>query len=491
MAVPACASLVRTSVNQAPGNGTDYPFTHQDDSLGWVILDAYLSYTDDACAFVFPFYISLYPTAALPALAFTASVTDELDAVVFSGVVDALVAWDTDRYVAEIFVGEAVLRLVLHAPCFNALPLNAWTNAIYPLDARTYVRMPKRVRAIRIGLSEYQEAIDVIAGYNIELEQRAVTNTDGKRLRSQIFLDGVAGAGIGRLPGCDPENQPLRLINKIGPDEFGNFNIDFSDCYRAQRNATVNYGAATPTAVFASDTNRHGFKVFNDCKPCQDCSYFVRTYRGLKVLWDRFATIATSAENVRDQLVTNIDRWNAAADCRSEQSLQVIFTAEPECRFFVGAMYCNNSACCVAQPELRFTFFRYVNGFPVAVAENSAILRSFIQIENNDEQEILPTDAWPVYVYKPDLVSAQSTFMARLRFCTVCSSTESYGVYVTAHFNDSAYTTDGCAAVEVMVPAALTAVWTAKGLTTPTMRALTFKLVPANPNKEPFGCECS
>ena len=491
MAVPACASLVRTSVNQAPGNGTDYPFTHQDDSLGWVILDAYLSYTDDACAFVFPFYISLYPTAALPALAFTARVTDELDAVVFSGVVDALVAWDTDRYVAEIFVGEAVLRLVLHAPCFNALPLNAWTNAVYPLDARTYVRMPKRVRAIRIGLSEYQEAIDVVAGYNIELEQRAVTNTDGKRLRSQIFLDGVAGAGIGRLPGCDPENQPLRLINKIGPDEFGNFNIDFSDCYRAQRNATVNYGAETPTAVFASDTNRHGFKVFNDCKPCQDCSYFVRTYRGLKVLWDRFATIATSAENVRDQLVTNIDRWNAAADCRSEQSLQVIFTAEPECRFFVGAMYCNNSACCVAQPELRFTFFRYVNGFPVAVAENSAILRSFIQIENNDEQEILPTDAWPVYVYKPDLVSAQSTFMARLRFCTVCSSTESYGVYVTAHFNDSAYTTDGCAAVEVMIPAALTAVWTAKGLTTPTMRALTFKLVPANPNKEPFGCECS
>jgi len=491
VAVPACASLVRTSVNQAPGNGTDYPFTHQDDSLGWVILDAYLSYTDDACAFVFPFYISLYPTAALPALAFTARVTDELDAVVFSGVVDALVAWDTDRYVAEIFVGEAVLRLVLHAPCFNALPLNAWTNAIYPLDARTYVRMPKRVRAIRIGLSEYQEAIDVVAGYNIELEQRAVTNTDGKRLRSQIFLDGVAGAGIGRLPGCDPENQPLRLINKIGPDEFGNFNIDFSDCYRAQRNATVNYGAETPTAVFASDTNRHGFKVFNDCKPCQDCSYFVRTYRGLKVLWDRFATIATSAENVRDQLVTNIDRWNAAADCRSEQSLQVIFTAEPECRFFVGAMYCNNSACCVAHPELRFTFFRYVNGFPVAVAENSAILRSFVQIENNDEQEILPTDAWPVYVYKPDLVSAQSTFMARLRFCTVCSSTESYGVYVTAHFNDSAYTTDGCAAVEVMVPAALTAVWTAKGLTTPTMRALTFKLVPANPNKEPFGCECS
>jgi hypothetical protein len=81
--------------------------------------------------------------------------------------------------------------------------------------------------------------------------------------------------------------------------------------------------------------------------------------------------------------------------------------------------------------------------------------------------------------------------MARLRFCTICGSTESYGVYVTAHFNDSAYTTDGCDAVEVMVPAALTSVWTAKGLTTPTTRALTFKLVPANPNKEPFGCECS
>ena len=490
MSVPACASDVRTSVNQAPGNGTDYPFVKQDDNLGWIVLDSYLSYPDDNCTYTFPFYLRLRPTAYSPTATFDVQVLDGNGLTVFSGSVTSVVAWDASRFVGEVIVGDAVMRVVIHSPCFDAMTLNTWVNATQPLDARTYVRLPKRVRSIRIGLSEYQEALQIVAGYNLQLEARATTNIEGGRFKQQVYLDGVAGSGVGRLPGCDPEDQPLRLINQVGPDAFGNFNIEFSDCYRAQRRATVDYGVETPTATFASSATRSGLRVFNDCRACADCSYFVRTYRGLKVLWDRYSTIATNAENVRNQLQLNIDRWNAAADCRGTNTLQTLFMAEPECRFFVGASYCNYGDCCISQPELRFTFFRYVDGAPVAIPTTQNILRSFIQIESNTEEEVLPSVAWPVYSYKPDLISMQNTFTARLRFCTTCATTETYGVYITVHFDDSAYTTEGCSAAEATVPATLAAAWTSLGLTTPTTRALAFKLVPANPAKEPFGCEC-
>lgn len=491
MPVPACASDLRTGVNQPPGSGTDYPFVGQDDTLGWVVLDVYLSYVDNTQQFTFPFYLSLRPTAYSPTATFDAKILDDTNAVVFEGSVSSVVAWDANRFIGEVNVDDAVLRLVIHAPCFDVMALNTWVTSTHALDARTYSKLPKRVRSLRVSLSEYQENIQIVAGYNIQLEQRATTATEGSRLKNQIYLDGVAGAGIGRLAGCDPEDQPLRLINQVGPDEFGNFSIEFSDCYRAQRQATVDYGAATPTTTFASSSHRSSLRVFNDCRACADCSYFVRTYRGLKVMWDKYATIATAAEAVRDQLQENIDRWNAAADCRGTHLLQTVFTAEPECRFFVGAMYCNYSECCIAQPELRFTFFRYVDGVPAAIPTTQNILKSFVQVENNSEEEVLPSVVWPVYSYKPDLVSSQNTFMARLRFCTTCATTETYGVYITVHFDDSAYTTAGCSAAEATVPAELSSVWSSLGLTTPTTRALAFKLVPANPEKEPFGCGCS
>lgn len=489
MAIPACASDTRIGINQPPGNGNDYPFVAQDD-LGWVVLDVYLSYTDDACAYVFPFYLSLCPTATAPSPVFNARVTDATDAVVFTGTVTSGVTWDTTRYVGEVIVGDAVLRVVVHIPCFAAMTLNTWVESTYALDARTHNRLPKRLRSLRVGLDAYQEDLELVGGYNIDLEQRDTTAPDGGRNVTQVYLDGVPGAGVGRLPGCDPDAQPFRLINRVGPDNYGNFNIEFDDCYRGQRRATVDYGQATPTATFASDANRHGLRIYNDCQTCHDCSYFVRTYRGLKVLWDKYTTIATNAQNVRDQFSANIARWNAASNCQDVNILHVIFTAEPECRFFVGATYCNNSNCCVAAPELRFTFFRYVNGVVTPVLPTVAVVKAYVELNGDSEEELTPSVVWPVFSYRPDVVSAQNTFTVRLRFCTTCDTDDSYGVYASVHFESSAYTTAGCASDSVVVPAAVTALWASKGLTTATTRVLEFKLVPSNPEKEPFGCGC-
>jgi hypothetical protein len=490
VSVPACATLTRIGINQAPGNGSDYPFVQQSE-LGWALLDVYLSYADDTCYINAPFYISIYPTAVSPVPAGTVNIRDKDNAIVFSGTLGAGQAWGTDRLICEMLNDTGVLRLVLHKPCFQTLPLNTWTIATEPLDPRTYSKVPKRLETVRVGLDAQGGALALYAGYNVVLEPQDVTNDDGGRFKTRFLIDGVPGAGLGRLTGCDPDAQPIRTINQIGPDAFGNFNMQWDACYRGQRRATVDYGEAEPVGMFASDTTRHSFRVFNDCQPCQACNYFVRTYRGLKVLWDRYATIATTAETVRDQFVSNVARWDAAADCRGKRSLQVIFTAETECRFFVGATYCNYSECCVIQPEMRFTFFRYVGGVPTAVPATATILRSFAQFGTANEEELLPTEAWPVFSYQPELVKAQDTILARLRLCATCSDSDSYGVYVSVHFEDTAYSPDTCVGEVIEVPAALSALWAAEGISTPTTRALEFKLVPANPAKEPFGCGCN
>ena len=490
MSVPACATPVRIGINQAPGNGSDYPFVRQSD-LGWVLLDVYLSYEDNTCGINAPFYIRMYLTAVSPVPAGTVNILNAADQLIFSGTLIEGYAWGTNRLICEMISETDVLRLVIHKPCFETLPLDTWIIAAEPLDPRTYNKIPKRINTVRVGLETYGGTVRLQAGYNVALEPQDVTNVDGGRFKMRFAINGIPGAGEGRLPGCDPDAQPVRTINQIGPDKFGNFNLDLDACYRGQRRATVDYGAPDPTGMFASDENRHSFRIFNDCHPCQPCSYFVRTYRGLKVLWDRYATIASAAEDVRDQFVINLARWDAAADCRGKRSLQVILTAESECRFFVGATYCNYSACCVIQPEMRFTFCRYVDGVLTTVPATATVLKSFAQFGTADEEEILPEEAWPVFSYQPDLVKSQDTILARFRVCMACSSFDSFGVYVSMHFDDASYVPDTCVGEAVTVPAELTALWTAQGLATTTTQALEFKLVAANPEKEPFGCGCS
>ena len=490
MSVPACATRTRTGINQSPGNGSDYPFVQQSE-LGWALLDVYLSYTGGSCGINAPLYISIYPTAVSPVPAGTVNITDKDDEIVFSGTLGAGQAWGTDRLICEMLNDTGVLRLVLYKPCFETLPLETWTIAAEPLDPRTYNKVPKRLESIRVGLDTRSGDIGLQPGYNVVLEPQDVTNDDGGRFKTRFLIDGVPGSGAGRLTGCDPDAQPIRTINQISPDTFGNFNMQWDACYRGQRRATVDYGEAEPVGVFPSDAARHGFRVFNDCQPCQSCSYFVRTYRGLKVLWDRYATVATAAETARNQFVNNTTRWNAAADCRGKRSLQIVFTAETECRFFVGATYCNYAECCVVQPELRFTFCKYVNGVLAAVPATAKILRSFIQVGTASEEELLPTETWPVFSYRPELLKAQDTILARLRLCVVCSDSDSYGVYVSVHSADTAYLPDTCVGETVEVPPALSALWASEGISTETTRALEFKLVPANPAKEPFGCGCN
>jgi len=101
VSVPACATLTRIGINQAPGNGSDYPFVQQSE-LGWALLDVYLSYADDTCYINAPFYIRMYLTAVSPVPAGTVNIRDKDNAIVFSGTLGAGQAWGTDRLICEM-----------------------------------------------------------------------------------------------------------------------------------------------------------------------------------------------------------------------------------------------------------------------------------------------------------------------------------------------------------------------------------------------------
>jgi len=255
VAIPACASDVRIGINQPPGNGNDYPFVQQD-NLGWTVLDVYLSYPDDACLYVFPFQFSIRPTATVPNPVFNVQIADANNVTVFTGTVTSGVTWDTTRYVGEVIVGDAVLRVVVHKPCFEAMTLNTWVTATYALDARTHNRLPKRLRSLRVGLAEYQEDLELVGGYNVDLEQRETTVTDGGRNVSQVYLDGVAGAGVGLailallclLAGIFP-GTVLHMITPVALDLAGSDgNISDGDFLSVSQT----FSSLSPIAIFAS-----------------------------------------------------------------------------------------------------------------------------------------------------------------------------------------------------------------------------------------------
>jgi hypothetical protein len=466
---------VAEAVNQQPGGGSDYPFVGPSGVPG--VLDVYLSYEDGACAYAWPF-----------ALAHDGTNVDVLDAGganVFSAPLSAAVAtpWG-DRRVLEWVVGEYVLRLVV-----RDADLAAGTAA---LDPRTYHRLPQRLRSVRVAGQVLRGNVRIEAGYNVKLAASQPTRKDGGRFAQRVNLDAVPGAGMGRQPGCGQVETFVRRINNIGPDPSGNFVIDLDDCFRGQLPAYVTEADGFRTAQRTPAT----LGLYNDCKPCYDCAYFVNTYRGLKRVWYRWQAVAAQAERVRDTFAANRQRWLDQRTCRINHAARLVAIGGHGCKTFVGGMYCNASPTCLQPVELRFTFQLYRQGQPVAWPDSGVqLLESYVDGSPVETEESYPpVVAGPVFRYTLDYSDPQQTSQARMRLCVACAADNTLGVTMTAHAptpppNPKSGATADLPTVDV--PANVLAVWGQYGVpAAPTVRAVEQKTVPLNPDPVPFECEC-
>lgn len=478
--------IARTSVNQSPGGGTDYPFQTQSGASG-IVLDCYLSYDDQACGHRLPFTLTLAgdDVTVTDADAVTVLHVSKPDAV--------LRAWG-DREIRE-WTGDAdVLRLVT----------NAYADCSGVLDTRTCDRLPARVRSFRVGLVKVTGNVQFRAGYNISMAGAdADAPADGGRYRTTVSMDAVPGAGTGRLNGCEELTPVIRKINQEGPDCGGNFKIEVDPCMRVSLPLRVTGDMGdVRTAEFAAagltaEEARHALRFTSDCHPCCECDYFVRTYRGLKRMWNRWRDIASKAETARDVYEENRTRWMDSKDCRSSTPARLVVTSDFTCKTFVGGSFCNFTTCCLSPVELRFTFRRYKNGTLADWTSGSANEAYISGSPVSGDELYAPQLAGggQVAQFFLDYANPQDTSVAKMKFCTNgCASTDSLEVALTVHIPDSAgnaQTGDPCDMATPSVPSWVTDVWAAAGVTaTPTVRAVLTKTAALNPDPPRFNCGC-
>lgn len=495
----------RTAVNQPPHSGDDYPFMTEH-ALAPLVLDFYLSFQDDACDFVRPFRlqwlfgvgedVGVQPgDMPTPTHDVDLVILDAADEVVFDstgatgfGSTD----WGSDRRVYEWSTATAVARLVASIDVAGDFEDHEYREDAV-LDPRTYNRLPRRVTGLRVGLQRLTGDVKLSAGFNLALAAENVVLTDGSRFVKRVNIDGIPGSGAGRLTGCEDVDPVIRRVNQMLPDAGGNFNIDADDCLRLQGSLFVTDDGINRTAVYSAEgytaeEARSLQKLHDDCRPCCDCSYFVRTYKGLSRLWDRWSSEAQALEGIRDLYITNRERWLDYYNCRIANPMRLVALTEVSCRTFIGGAYCNTSKCCLRNVELRFTFqLGGTTGLTPSVRDCFISGSPFAQ-----EEAYSPLVTGSVLRCFVDHANPQDSTSVRMRVQVPCSAGQSLRVTITAHAAQPAPNQNGdeCILPTAGVPSDILALWGAVGLGSADTRGLLQRDLPLNNADHPSASYC-
>lgn len=544
-------------VNQPPSGGTNYPFTRPSDDVKWLLGDFYLSFSDDRCAFQYPFSVVwLYgfgtnpvtPPSGFntPTHTYDVVIHDDTGAVVFdSTLADRFEStnWPATNprlKIVEWIDGETVCRLTFHTEWtqqdIDSGLAKTYDDYITPengeLDARTLNKLPTRVRSLRVGLTSLTGTPVIFdSGYNIDwrlvnldeeigefqldLDDLGIEIADdqrnvqaGKRVSQRITIEAIPGAGLGVVPGCQEAEPTLRKLGGATADEAGNVFLDMEGCLRQQRPVGLTNVNPREFRYLSNELtptqSQSAIEIGNDCGPCCQCSYFVRTYKGLKRQWFLWQDLADRAEDVRDTLEENIDRWLKEKDCREKNPLKLILIAEPECKAALGALYCNVNKCCAKPLIMRFTF-QYFEGdqevtppaFVCDAAEIDGSPQKRQDIPKDHGEEYALAGTWPVYEALFEYADPQDTSRVSFRVCMpYCAPGNSLKMWVSVHYPDMDPAPDGseCDPGIVDVPDEVAVIWSGSALGAPiypTRAIKATKTIPLN-NTSAYcnTCEC-
>lgn len=503
------------SVNQTPGNGTDYPFVAPTTAVQYLLGDLFLSYIDDSCDFRPPFRVVWMagfgssvvanPSAYTSTHARDIVIVDANDVVVFDSTLATDYSendWGTELYVCCWQYDSNVLRLTRHTIKPDGTTLTASTPnyiaADVELDPRTYTRQPRKVTGIRVGLDLLQEPYDNVLlqeGYNIRLQVDPEVVVDGGRRVRQIRIRAQGGDGAGLVPACLTASRYINRINATSPTDAGNFKLTTNGCYRLQR--PVEVVSNTPRTVKFADpalTDEEAasaLKLYNDCAPCCDCMDFVRTYEGIRRVWNRYLELGDRAETIRDQYAINIERWNNQKACRDANVPKLILIGEPGSRVFIGGSFCNTTTGCIGPVVLRLTLETFRGGGPFdCTAEGGARVKCRenrrIGSDTGDIETVFDlVGAYPIYDVWFDKVAPQSAISFKTRLIMNCYNdiTLDQNTMVQAtlsvHSPDPTDPVTGRAldfpAAAPTVPASVAALWTGISPAPYPVRGLTIK----------------
>jgi hypothetical protein len=289
---------------------------------------------------------------------------------------------------------DAVCRVVQHTAFEDVENFKIFPTVIIPessiLDERTAHLLPKRVNSVRAAAVTTSEAIRFRGGYNVNLFSgvdprpqllepnitpvlrpgQAAAAAPGERLRTRITISADPGDGDGRFKKCLETDLPIRTINNVGPDEYGNFILAATQCYWIRRPATITNGAARfklvnnevpvggPSGQGSTNT-ASTLQIGNDCTPCCECADYMRVYKGVTNVHNQYGKIGKTATKTRDTYKESITRWKDQKTCRAASPARVAMAATPsgtDLLLDVAVALCNTSdECDTASATLVFT----------------------------------------------------------------------------------------------------------------------------------------
>lgn len=532
------------AVNQGTRYGNDYPFVDPSEDIQLLLGDMFLAYEDDNCGFEFPFRVSwMYGFGtvangpiggyAAPTHALDIIIVDANDAVVFNSVEAdpadfSQTAWSSSLETVEWKTDAGVLRLTRHTEWpewYDGGNLNEYiepTSGV--IDPRTYMRMPRRVKSIRVGLQQMDGDIKLAEGFNIRLRPVDVESDDGGRFRQRLEIRATPGDGLGRQPGCEDAELLVKRINGVEATEGGDFKLEPVGCYWYKRPADIvsavnprtaqlaapnldtqgsDYGVALNQLLpftnidteanlrLAMENENSMMQLLNDCSPCCECEDYVVTYRALSRVYNSYLALGNRAEAVRDQHVDNIARWESQLACRLANPLRLTLDPQLNGKIAIGAAHCNLTQCCVGPVMLRLTFEAFENS--AAMTPDPSISVDCVKTRrkgsdtNYDEVDFLFAGAYPIYDVEFDFSDPQATSNFRT-IMTLADAAENQGMRVTlsVHMNPIPEEADTFCPMpdssSIEVPAEVEALWAVNPPAYP-VRGLIQKTIGINPNE--------
>ncbi len=311
--------------------------------------------------------------------------------------------WGNRLRIHEWYGDYGICRVVEHT-CWPASGLpepveyDAWiTPESAVIDARCVRQMPRGIQQIYDPAYGHAGHIQLAGGYNTVLSVNGTASEsrfprvdnvprldDSLRPETQIEIAIIPGAGAGRYPAQDcPEPTPIRRINGIGPDQYGNVSLSGRDCYWVQpwswnfdatswtkkpanAAAAAKYGSViTAYRVWLAEQNlpmpedaqpEIHLQIGNDCQPCCSCQDFVNAAEYIQKVIGEHRRLGLQVETLRDVYHYYRQQWLQAALCYQRRAIQVRLQPQ-DCPFLdVAAQYCNRENYPVSNLELVIVF---------------------------------------------------------------------------------------------------------------------------------------
>ena len=277
--------------------------------------------------------------------------------------------WTADYKIYEWVTARATCRLVAHvswlagdADTRNYSRYLAPENAT--LDARAVHKLPKRVLSISVRQKNgelvdgpYRGDLVFRNGYNTTLEAENPT-INNFRINTRINIAAEAGSGVGYYPVCDAIvdeetseiiPQPVRRINGVNGDEYGDFLLSATDCLYVRRPTT----SPAEGTIVPSTTAQ--LQIGADCGPCCKCEEFVSVANYMNTIQNKYKEVGRRAAVAQQTHAENVDKWLEKIRCAANNPLKLTLTPQACPVIDAVMMICNPCDTCLPGVPLTLT----------------------------------------------------------------------------------------------------------------------------------------